>query len=197
MKSCSAPGLSAGSGCAVYRTMSLCFPIVQIAYFVNDAVSAAEKMAAECGAGPFYLAERIPLAWGEHRGQEQTFVHTSAYGQWGDVMLEMVQQDEEGPSPFRDMYKPGKEGIHHMAMMVDSLSETYSTCEKHGYTIAAKAATLTGTEFAFIDTIETRGHMLEIYERSEQLTSFYRSIRDKSIDWSGTEPVRLMDQLFK
>ena len=177
--------------------MSLSYPIVQIAYFVNDAAAAAARMAAECSAGPFYLAERIPLAWGEHRGREQTFLHTSAYGQWGEVMLEMVQQDEEGPSPFRDLYAPGEEGIHHMAMMVNSLSATYATCERLGYPIAAKARTLTGTEFAFIDTVKTRGHMLEVYEQTEQLTAFYDMIRDRSSGWAGAEPVRPMDQLFR
>ncbi|MDA1074410.1 MAG: hypothetical protein O3A63_06575 [Proteobacteria bacterium] len=76
-------------------------------------------------AGPFFLVEKIELAWGIHRGREQKFLHTSAYGQWGSLMVELVQQDEEGPSPFRDVYAPGEEGIHHMAMMVDSLELTY------------------------------------------------------------------------
>ncbi|SVC58497.1 uncharacterized protein METZ01_LOCUS311351, partial [marine metagenome] len=95
--------------------MSLNYPVVQIAYFVNDSVVKAQKMAAQHGAGPFFLIEKIELAWGVHRGKEQKFLHTSAFGQWGNVMLELVQQDLEGPSPFRDMYAPGEEGIHHMA----------------------------------------------------------------------------------
>ena len=58
------------------------------------------------GAGPFLVSDNIQLAWAELRGVAGNFVHTSAYGQWGDVMLELVQQDSEGPSPFRDMFEP-------------------------------------------------------------------------------------------
>ncbi len=165
-------------------------PVVQIAYFVNDAEHAAARMASRFGAGPFFLVRRIQLAWGEHRGRPQTFLHTSAYGQWGALMMELVQQDEEGPSPFRDMYAPGEEGLHHMAMMVDSLAATYRECETQGLAIAARAETATGTEFAFIDTVATQGHMLEVYERAETLTGFYDFVREAAVGWDGTEPVR-------
>lgn len=167
-------------------------PIVQIAYFVGDAKQAAVDMADRLGAGPFFLIERIELAWGEHRGQPRKFLHTSAYGQWGSLMMELVQQDEEGPSPFRDVYQPGQQGIHHVAMMVDSLAETYRYCEAQELAIAARAQTLSGTEFAFVDTVATLGHMIEIYEKSAQLIGFYDRVRAASVGWDGREPVRTL-----
>ena len=165
-------------------------PIVQMAYFVEDAAGAARVMARRFGAGPFFLVERIELAWGEHRGEPRTFVHTSAYGQWGPLMMELVQQDEEGPSPFRDMYADGQEGLHHVAMMVDSLAATYAECEAEGLQLAARAQTATGTEFAFIDTVDAQGHMIEVYERSDQLVDFYEFVRTASVGWDGLEVVR-------
>lgn len=165
-------------------------PIVQVAYFVTDAREAAERMAHTFGAGPFYVIDRIELAWGEHRGSPQDFLHSSAYGQWGDVMMELVQQDREGPSPFRDMYAAGEEGIHHVATMVDSLPETYTHYAERGFELAARAETKTGTEFAFVDTVAALGHMVEVYERSEALLGFYRFVREASTGWDGEDPVR-------
>ncbi len=172
--------------------MLLNAPIVQVAYFVGDAKAAAERMARTLGAGPFFFIPRIELEWGEHRGAPRKFLHSSAYGQWGDVMMELVQQDDEGPSPFRDVYAPGEEGIHHVATMVDSLPETYRHYSELGFGVAAKAATLTGTEFAFIDTVAVLGHMVEIYEKSPQLTAFYRLVRDAALGWDGRDPVRAL-----
>jgi len=169
-------------------------PIVQIAYFVEDCRSAAEDMVRRFGAGPFFLLERIELAWGEHRGVERKFLHSSAYGQWGDLMMELVQQDEEGPSPFRDMYRPGEEGLHHVAMMVDSLEGAYRECAQQGLAIAARAETLTGTEFAFIDTVDPLGHMIEIYEKSDALLGFYEFVRNASQGWDGDSPLRAVGQ---
>ena len=107
-------------------------PVVQIAYFVSDAQRAALRMAERFGAGPFFLVERIELAWAELRGQPGDFLHTSAYGQWGNLMVEFVQQDEEGPSPFRELYAPGEEGIHHTAVMVDSLVQPMHGASSRG-----------------------------------------------------------------
>ena len=168
----------------------LTYPIVQIAWFVEDARRAAEQMARRFGAGPFFFVPRIELAWSEVRGQPQKFLHSSAYGQWGNLMMELVQQDEEGPSPFRDMYAPGEEGIHHLAMVVDSISDAYAECHRLGLDIAAKAMTLVGTEFAFVDLVRQQGHMLEIYEKSDILTGFYDMIRTASVGWDGNTPVR-------
>jgi len=165
-------------------------PIVQVAYFTADARAAAARMAKTVGAGPFHVIDRIELAWAELRGEPGDFVHTSAYGQWGDVMMELVQQDSEGPSPFRDMYAPGQEGIHHVATIVDNLADTYRHYDELGFAVASRAETLTGTEFAFIDTVAVLGHMVEIYERSDGLVGFYDMVRSSAQDWDGTEPVR-------
>lgn len=166
------------------------FPVVQIAYFVPDSQVAALQMVERFGAGPFFFIPRIELSSGEVEGKPQKFLHSSAYGQWGNVMMELVQQDEEGPSPFRMMYASGEQGIHHTAMMVDSMEQTYSDCEKLGLSIAAKAFTLTGTEFAFVDTVKQMGHMIEIYEKSEGLLGFYEMVREASVGWDGSDPIR-------
>lgn len=165
-------------------------PVVQLAYFVRDAEQAALRAAERLGAGPFFLIPRIELAWGEHRGRPQTFLHTSAYGQWGGVMLEFVQQDEEGPSPFRDLYRPGEEGLHHVAQMVDSLPETYRDCERQGLALAARAATRTGTEFAFVDSVALLGHMIEVYEKAPGLLAFYERVRAAAVGWNGQDAIR-------
>ncbi len=162
-------------------------PICQVAYFVNDAEAAAKKMFDLVGAGPFLLARNIELSSAELHGKPGDFVHTSAYGQWGDVMLELVQQDSVGPSPFRDMYEPGQEGLHHVATMVESLPETYTFYESRGYSVAAKAVTLSGTEFAFIDARGDLGHMIEVYEGSKELRGFYDFIRAASTTRSDSE----------
>ena len=106
-------------------------------------------------------------------------------------MLELVQQDEEGPSPFRDLYAPGEEGLHHVASFVSSVDETINAYHRKGYPLAARAVTKNGgSEFAFIDTTPQMGHMLEIYERSEALVGFYEFVRKAACDWDRCDPIR-------
>ena len=83
---------------------------VQLAYFVSDILASALRAAETLGAGPFFVIEGIRLESAEHRGQSCDFVHSSAYGQCGDLMMEFVQQADDGPSPFRDLYESGEGG---------------------------------------------------------------------------------------
>lgn len=103
-------------------------------------------------------------------------------------MLELVQQDSEGDSPFREMYSPGEEGIHHVAIMVDSLPDTYDYYKAQGYEIALTAKTESGTEFGFIDATKDLGHMIEVYERTEALSSFYTYIKAAAVNPDPEQP---------
>lgn len=163
---------------------------VQIAYFVNDIRKSARNISAATGAGPFYVIENIELERCNHRGVPCDFVHSSAYGQWGDVMLELVQQEDDGPSPFRDMYGVGEEGIHHVACFVESLKVTEGQYQEMGYPLATQAKAKLGTEFSFLDTRKMLGHMIEIYVPDQNLTGFYSMVKDASTDWLGEDVVR-------
>lgn len=168
------------------------YQVVQVAYFVNDIEEAARRMAATFGAGPFFLLMNIELSEGQHRGVDCPFVHSSAYGQWGDVMMELVQQESTGPSPFRDLYAPGQEGLHHLATMVDSLPEAYDAYTRAGIPLATRAVTRTGTEFAFMDAKSKLGHFIEVYEKNKQLLDFYEFVRGAASGWRGEDPVRTL-----
>ncbi len=150
-------------------------------------------MAEKFGAGPFFINENIRLTWGEHRGAPTDFVHSSAYGQWGEVMVEcFVQEDDSSNTPYRDMFKPGEEGLHHTAIMVDDMAQAFEYFESNGMPVVTRCG-LTDNEtanFAFIDARQTFGHMLEIYPRSEGLLGFYQRVREASLGWDGTDPLR-------
>ncbi|MEQ8483785.1 MAG: VOC family protein [Pseudomonadales bacterium] len=163
---------------------------VQIAYFVTDIRASARRFSERFGAGPFYVIDRIELESATHRGQPCGFVHSSAYGQWGDVMVELVQQDDDGPSPFRDLFAPGQEGLHHLAFFVPDLERAIDDHERLGMPLATRARTRTGVAFAFVDATATLGHLIELYEPGEALEGFYRLVREAALGWDGREPLR-------
>lgn len=167
--------------------------IVQVAYHVTDIRRAACDMAARFGAGPFFVNENIRLAWGEHRGVPAHFVHSSAYGQWGGLMVEFFRQEDDSMnSPYRDMFAPGEEGLHHTAMMVPDMEEAFDYFERNGMPVVTRCGLRDAhnVDFAFIDAREALGHMIEIYPQSEGVLGFYKLIRDASVGWAGDDPIR-------
>lgn len=163
---------------------------VQIAYAVPDLEAAVAQWSGRFGAGPFFVMEHIPLAEVRYRGQPGAFDHSSAYGQWGEVMVELVRDHTPGPSPVRDVLGERRQGLHHMAFLVDDMAATVRALAEFRWEEALWARTGTGVEFAFCDAFADLGHMIELYEPHDALVGFYRMVAEASKGWDGRDPLR-------
>jgi len=166
--------------------------IRQVAYFVPDVVRSASDHARQFGSGPYFLAEHIPLRKALHRGRETVLDHSSAYGQWGEVMIEFVQQNNPGPSAFHDMYPEGagRSGFHHVALIVGDLQAARREFTDAGLTEALYAEMNDGFAFVMVDDVARHGHMIELYEGVSALTSFYAMVKDAAKGFDGADPIR-------
>jgi len=170
-------------------------PVRQLAYKVNDLEVAAAAHHRQFGSGPFFVLRHVALASSQHRGMEQPFDHSSAYGQWGSVMVELVVQHNPDPSALHDMFPhgSGKEGLHHEALFVDDLDAAIARFASEGAPLAQLSVTQTGTAFAFVDTRARLGHMMELYEPTEQLTGFYDFVAEAAKGWDGRDLMRELE----
>jgi hypothetical protein len=167
-------------------------PPVQIAYAVPDVVEFAGRWSRDLGVGPFFVRPHIELVDVSYRGRPAGFDHTSAYGQWGSIMLELVQDHGDGPSVVRDVYGPGQSGLHHLAFFVTDLEESTNRLVADGFSVAMTARTAGGVAFSFIDALATHAHMFELYERSDRLLEFYEMVAAAAEGWTGADPVRVV-----
>ena len=157
---------------------------VQIAYAVGDVERAATAWAAR-GIGPFFVREHIEVTNVRVSGVAARFDHSSAFAQWGDVMVELIHQHDGGDDPI-----VGESGIHHVAHFVDNFTSASADLVAAGHAEVLYAETATGMPFAFHDARSERGHLIEIYERTAPLARFYDMVRTAAIDWDGVDPVR-------
>ncbi len=169
--------------------LSLPLRAVQIAYHVPDPVHAAAECARRYGWGPFYLLEHVPLSACLYRGCETPFDHSSAYGQAGDLMVELITQHDDAPSVIREAYASDASGLHHVAHFVPDLSAALTHVISEGGSVVMDATTADGVRFAMVQ-MPLLGHYIELYEPSPNLKRFYGYIQKKSIDWDGAEPLR-------
>jgi len=167
-------------------------PVRQVAYFVPDVIAAAQAHSTLFGSGPFFVAEHIPLTLCRHRARPAELDHTSAYGQWGEVMIEFVQQNNPGPSAFHDLYPEGsgRSGFHHIALIVDDLQAARREFSDSGLTEALYAEMSDGFAFVMVDDVARHGHMIELYEGVSALTSFYTMVKDAAKGFDGADPIR-------
>jgi hypothetical protein len=167
-------------------------PPVQIAYAVPDVLAAANVWADEVGAGPFFVRRHIELEDVMYRGDPATFDHSSAYGQWGPIMVELIQDHGSAPSVIRERFGPAESGLHHLAFFVDDLNSAVNGLVAGGLQVAMIARTRGGVDFCFIDAVATHGHMLELYVGTDHLRRFYDTVAVAARGWSGVDPVRML-----
>ena len=168
---------------------------VQIAYAVNDLDAAARWWADVVGAGPFFVNEHIAVMNVRYRGQPASFDHSSAYGQWGSVMVELVKDHTVGDSPVRDVVGVGGEGLHHLAFFTADLAAVSARLAALGWPEALYAETASGQAFMFHDATAQLGHMMELYEPTPALVGFYAAVADAARGWDGHDPVRSVRSL--
>jgi len=174
-----------------------CAPVRQIAYFVPDVRAAALAHHAMFGSGPYFVAHHIPLRRALHRGVERPLDHSSAFGQWGELMIEFVQQHNPGPSVFHDVYPEGsgREGIHHVALFEEDLDAAIARFAAAGHVVAldAEVALKDGFRLVMIDCVAKYGHMVELYEPRSPLIDSYELVAQAARSFDGGELLRSID----
>jgi len=157
---------------------------VQLAYAVDDVTEAARRWNAR-GVGPFFVRAHIDVCNSRVNGAPSTFDHSSAFAQWGDVMVELICQHDSGGERI-----VGRSGIHHAAFFVEDFETAAGQLTASGMPEVLYAETASGMSFGFHDGRAEHGHLIEIYERTDQLAWFYDMVRDSAAGWDGSDPIR-------
>ena len=163
--------------------------IVQIAYAVEDVRQAARSFAAWVGAGPFFVRHHALPRHVDHRGEVGEFDHSSAYGQWGEVQVELVEIHRAEPAPLAAIVQRTS-GIHHVATFVESLDNEQYRLTEIGWPAVMTAETASGMRYAFHDARAELGHLLEVYEPSAGVRALYAMVAEAASGWDGSDPVR-------
>lgn len=165
--------------------------IHHIGYVVDDLRSGAERFAATLGAGPFLGLEHIEFEEVTFQGEPAVYDHSSAFGQWGPIIVELTQAYDARPAGLADaLVKPGA-GIGHVAWLADSLEDEVARLRSLGlapfHTGRAGPASV-----VWFHGGSLIGHPVEVLQRREELEGFYAMIREASVGWDGSDPLRIL-----
>ena len=138
------------------------YPIFQYAYYVNDVEKAALKWHRLYGAGPFAFVPHHKTDKFEYRGTKQEADVTYGFGYLGDIQIQLIQQHDETPSIYRDMYQAGQEGFHHMACLVNDFAAARMRMHDLGF-INACELWADDVNAAYFDTRDVNGGFTEIH----------------------------------
>lgn len=163
--------------------------LIQNAYVVNDIDEAIARWHRLWGIGPFFVRRHIAMSSVRHRGAPSQIDMSAAYVQAGPIQVELVQQHCQTPSFLRDMFAPGEEGLHHVAVLPHDYDALLAHYAALGFSVAGEVRTAGGRGAAFIDTRPMLGHMMEVYIVGDGIPAMYRMIADAADQWDRQQLV--------
>lgn len=139
------------------------YPMFQKAYLVNDVERACEQWAELLGAGPFVVAPHHKTDVFEYRGTPQEADVSYAFGYLGDMMLQFIEQHDDTPSIYRDMYAKGEEGFHHIGLLVNDYAGEKRRLDKMGFAMACELHA-DNVDACYYDTRSITGGFTELHD---------------------------------
>ena len=162
-------------------------PIMQIALVPSDFDAAIKHWTGVMGVGPFFLIENIALAEMLYLGKPSDCVFTIALAYWGDMQVELIRQENDAPS----IYRGCEDGaLHHTCVLTNDIEQARQTAVGSGATILVEAKVGDDGAVLYIDTGGGPGSIVEILQPASGTDALFAMIKDASVDWDGSDPVR-------
>ena len=142
------------------------------------------------GAGPFAIAPHHKTDTFSYRGTDTEADVSYAFGYLGDLMIQFIQQHDEQPSIYRDMYSAGEQGFHHVAYLVSDFAAERQRLLDMGFDVACELFA-DGVNAAYFDTRSVTGGFTEIHGDPPHITKVFARWRRAHEEWKPGDSIIL------
>lgn len=165
---------------------------MQVALVVSDMAKAMAYWTDKLKIGPFVLFEdSVTGRRFEYRGQATPVDVALAFSHVGETQIELIQQRNLAPSPYREFLKSGREGVHHIAFWPDNFQDACAAMTASGCTEVYSIYSNDGTkEVSYFEAPSHIGVMIEIAPLTLLRQKYFSAIKALTNTWDGTRPVR-------
>lgn len=146
--------------------------LFQQAWLVRDLAAAADAWARLFGAGPFFAVRHHRADQFRYRGTGTEADVSYAFGYLGDMMIQLVEQHDDRPSIYRDMFPDGGAGFHHVGYLVHDFAAERARLIAAGFELACELYA-DGVNAAYFDTRSAIGCMTEIHGDPAPILGFF------------------------
>lgn len=165
--------------------------IHHIGYVVDDLRAGVQRFAGDHGAGPFFAMEHMVFDEVTFAGEPAVYDHSSAFGAWGPILVELTQVHDAQPAGLREALVAPGAGLGHVGFVVESLESEVARLTAAG--LRPFHAGRTGPASAvWLHGGELFGHPVEVLQERDEILGFYAMVRAAAVGWDGSDPLRIM-----
>ena len=167
--------------------------IRQNGYVVRDVGAAIDHWIHVMGVGPWFFFDPVKIDYFRHRGRDSDVEVSIALANSGDLQIELIEQRNDAPSMYKEFLDAGHEGLQHVAYWTTDYQALYDQALSLGYEVGHEGQ-IGGEQgrFAYFDTQSHPGTVIELSDISGPKGAFFDYIRQVSVNWDGSDPIRRM-----
>ena len=175
------------------RTLNFLGPIRQLGYVVENLDSAVEAWTTQLGVGPWTIIRNIALHSIYHGSPSQPLIDI-ALSYRGDVQIELIQQKNNAPSPYRPFIDRGQYGLHHTAFLSEQIHEHVQHLQQAGLSLVCDINMPTGGRYVyFASPVSGEQTFIELLEATPMMRKMFEQGIDASAVWDGRATPTVID----
>jgi hypothetical protein len=169
-------------------------PVFQYAYYVNDLEAAAMRWVKLFGAGPFFRVFHHTVSVDErgyfrYRGDTTESDVSYAFAYCGPVQIQLIQQHDDKPSIYTEMFKKGQEGFHHVGILSAEFERDKRDFLEEGLDLAVEMWAV--ADVVYFNAVKQIGCFVEIHGDNPDIREVFRRWKEAHDGWDGkTDPLR-------
>jgi hypothetical protein len=163
--------------------------VMQFAYFVENMEESIARYVRTWGIGPWFIIGPFSPPEHRYRGEKTGLTVSLALAFSGSIMVELIQQHDDGPSVYRDSLGRGNYGFHHIAITTDRIDTEIERYRTNGYDLVFSDL-LQGARVVYFDTSTDMPGMTELIELTPNTEARQTRVQRASLGWDGSDPIR-------
>jgi len=164
--------------------------IMQLSFVPADVPAALKFWTETMGAGPFVAFDHVQSESCHYKGTPSAIDFNIYIGYWGDMQIEIVEQQNDAPSIYKDWRDAGMEGLNHVCIVTDDIAKSRAIFAERGGKILQELKLPGGGEAFYADTGGGPGTIVEVLLPAPGLLEAFAYIKSLGIGWDGSDPVR-------
>lgn len=164
--------------------------VMQTAFVVDDIEREMAYFSGTLGVGPFFYLPRFPAIDVKYRGKPVELDFGVAMAFKGTMCFELIRQNDDAPSPFREVVAKRGFGLHHVAVSTRSFEADLQRLQSEGMELVGSAATAIGGRVAYVAPRSGAVPLLELLELTPPVEQFFGMMHAAAQNWDGKDPVR-------
>ena len=171
--------------------------IRQLGYVVHDIEAAMDYWSKTLGVGPWYYNPKVPIVNYRYKGEAHQPHNSVALANSGFVQVELIQTRNDVPSMYRDFLQAGRTGLQHIAYWTADYDADLARLTGQGFKPVMSGEVGERGRFIYFDTEYHPGTVIELSEVAGPKGRMFDLIRESSVGWDGSNPVRPFPDLGK